>query len=32
MSGRPMKYPYTLGAQVMQFPYKFHFANNWIVR
>lgn len=29
---RHMKYPYTLGAKIAQFPYKFYFKNNWIVR
>ncbi|XP_063921913.1 uncharacterized protein LOC135136512 [Zophobas morio] len=29
---RPMKYPYTMGAKVIQFPYKFYYQNNWIWR
>ncbi|XP_044755254.1 uncharacterized protein LOC123314192 [Coccinella septempunctata] len=29
---RPMKYPYTLAAQIMQFPYAFHLKNQWIWR
>jgi len=31
MRGSPktMKYPYTLGAQIAQFPYKFYWDNNW---
>jgi len=29
---REMKYPYTLAAKVRQFPWKFHFNNNWIFR
>lgn len=29
---RHMKYPYTLGAKIAQFPYKFYFKNNWIIR
>jgi len=27
-----MKYPYTLSAKVAQFPYKFHWNNNWLFR
>ena len=30
--GRPLPYPYTTGAQLMQFPYKFNFNNNWLYR
>ena len=29
---RHMKYPYTLTAQIRQFPFKYHFNNNWIYR
>ncbi|KAL1497418.1 hypothetical protein ABEB36_008394 [Hypothenemus hampei] len=29
---RPMKYPYTLTAKIVQFPYKFYFQNNWVYR
>jgi len=29
-SGRQMRYPYTLGAQVKAFPYKFHWENCWL--
>merc|ERR1712212_1140981 len=32
MSGRVMRYPYTMGAKVMQFPYKFHWDNCWFTR
>jgi len=28
----PLPYPYTNGAQIMQFPYKFHFNNCWVVK
>jgi len=31
-SAQKMRYPYTLGAQVMQFPYKFHYENCWYTR
>lgn len=27
-----MKYPYTFTAKIVQFPYKFHFQNFWLVR
>ncbi|KAH1009644.1 uncharacterized protein LOC109545434 [Dendroctonus ponderosae] len=27
-----MKFPYTFSAQIAQFPYKFYYKNNWIVR
>ena len=30
--GRPLRYPYTWGAQVMQFPYKFHMKNAWVFK
>jgi len=29
---RTMKYPYTLTAQIKQFPYKWMFKNQWIFR
>lgn len=29
---RHMKYPYTLGAKIAQFPYKYYYKNNWIFR
>jgi len=29
MAGREMRYPYTFGAQVRAFPYKFHWENCW---
>eukprot|EP00093_Oithona_nana_P002453 02453.XXX_24188_23845_1 [CDS] Oithona nana genome sequencing. len=32
VASRPLPYPYTLGAQIMQFPYKFHFQNSWWVK
>lgn len=30
--GRPLRYPYTTGAMLMQFPYKFHYKNAWVYR
>lgn len=27
-----MKFPYTFSAKIAQFPYKFYYKNNWIVR
>merc|ERR1712029_841471 len=27
-----MRYPYTLGAQLMQVPYKFHYNNCWYTK
>ena len=30
--GRPMAYPYTLGAQIMQFPFKMHYTKNWVFK
>jgi len=27
-----MPYPYTLGAKLKAFPFKFHFDNLWVVR
>jgi hypothetical protein len=30
--GRPLPYPYTTGAQLMQFPWKFYYKNNWLFR
>lgn len=30
--GRPLRYPYTTGAMLMQFPYKFHFNKAWVYR
>ena len=32
VGGRPLPYPYTFGAQIMQFPYKFHWNNSWWVK
>ncbi|XP_066249689.1 uncharacterized protein roh [Euwallacea similis] len=29
---RPMKFPYTFSAKLAQFPYKFYFNNNWVVK
>ncbi|KAL1501010.1 hypothetical protein ABEB36_006416 [Hypothenemus hampei] len=29
---RHMKFPYTLGAKLVQFPYKFYFQNNWVFK
>merc|ERR1711997_761211 len=29
-SGRQMRYPYTLGAQIKAFPFKFHWENCWL--
>lgn len=29
---RRMKYPYTFTAKMVQFPYKFHFQNFWLIR
>ena len=28
--GRPMRYPYTWGAQLMQYPWKFHYKTAWV--
>ena len=30
--GRPLPYPNILGAQMMQFPYRFYYQNNWLYR
>lgn len=30
--GRPMKYPYTFTAKIVQFPWKFYFQNQWVFR
>nr|CAD7413094.1 unnamed protein product [Timema cristinae] len=30
--GRPMKFPYTFTAKLVQFPLKFYIQNNWIWR
>ncbi|KAJ8976304.1 hypothetical protein NQ317_010258 [Molorchus minor] len=27
---RPMKYPYTFTAKMVQFPWKYYFTNQWI--
>nr|ALS04504.1 hypothetical protein YQE_10512 [Acartia pacifica]ALS04505.1 hypothetical protein [Acartia pacifica] len=27
-----MRYPYTLGAQLMQFPWKKFYKQNWVIR
>jgi len=32
ITDRTMKYPYTLGAQVRQFPYRFYWNNSWIFK
>ncbi|XP_045474858.1 uncharacterized protein LOC123680801 [Harmonia axyridis] len=31
-SERPMKFPYTTAAQLMQFPYAYHWKNQWTFR
>eukprot|EP00095_Tigriopus_kingsejongensis_P009830 maker-scaffold21_size687808-snap-gene-1.17 protein:Tk09830 transcript:maker-scaffold21_size687808-snap-gene-1.17-mRNA-1 annotation:"hypothetical protein G5I_13062" len=31
-SGQLLKYPYTLGARIMQFPFKMHYQKNWLFR
>uniref|UniRef100_A0A6M2E1N1 Putative conserved plasma membrane protein n=1 Tax=Amblyomma tuberculatum TaxID=48802 RepID=A0A6M2E1N1_9ACAR len=31
-TSRRMKYPYTMTAKIVQFPYKFHWQNFWLVR
>ncbi|XP_028128302.1 uncharacterized protein LOC114324628 [Diabrotica virgifera virgifera] len=31
-SSRPMKFPYTFTAKLVQFPYKHYFKHNWIYR
>ncbi|KAF0290961.1 hypothetical protein FJT64_010873 [Amphibalanus amphitrite] len=32
MSGRPMKYPYTLSAKIAQFPWGLYWKNAWVFR
>jgi len=32
MSGRQMKYPYTLSAKIALFPYRHHFQNHWVYK
>ena len=32
MSGRPMKYPYTLSAKIAQFPWGMYWKNAWVFR
>merc|ERR1711915_175725 len=32
MSGRMMKYPYTLSAKIAQFPYGYYIKNQWVFR
>ncbi len=32
MSGRQMKYPYTLTAKIGQFPWKHHFTGHWLYK
>jgi hypothetical protein len=31
-AARKMAYPYTLGAQVMQFPFKYYYNNSWVFK
>ncbi|CAN8000068.1 unnamed protein product [Ixodes hexagonus] len=31
-SSRRMKFPYTLTAKIVQFPYRFHYENMWIIK
>jgi len=28
----PLPYPYTTGAKINAFPFKFHFNNNWVFK
>lgn len=30
--GRPMKYPYTFTAKLVQFPWKFYLTKNWLYK
>ncbi|TRY63942.1 hypothetical protein TCAL_10955 [Tigriopus californicus] len=32
MSGRTMKFPYTIGAQVTQFPFAYYFNKSWVFK
>merc|ERR1711887_267638 len=32
MSGRAMKYPYTLGAKIAQFPFGYYIKNQWLFK
>merc|ERR1711875_77398 len=32
MSGRAMKYPYTLGAKIAQFPFGYYLKNQWVFK
>merc|ERR1712215_598250 len=32
MSGRAMKYPYTLGAKIAQFPVGYYIKNQWLFK
>ena len=32
MSGRVMKYPYTVGAQFRHFPFRMYFEKDWVYR
>merc|ERR1712168_1145441 len=32
MSGRAMKYPYTLGAKIAQFPFGYYVKNQWVFK
>merc|ERR1719339_486090 len=32
MSGRAMKYPYTLGSKIAQFPYGYYIKNQWVFK
>lgn len=31
-SGRPMIYPYTQGARLVQFPYRLYFEKGWALK
>ncbi|XP_029830009.3 uncharacterized protein LOC115314984 [Ixodes scapularis] len=31
-SSRRMKFPYTFTAKLVQFPYKFHYNNMWLIK
>merc|ERR1711887_147911 len=32
MSGRAMKYPYTMGAKIAQFPFGYYIKNQWMFK
>nr|XP_027237423.1 uncharacterized protein LOC113828617 [Penaeus vannamei] len=32
MSGRAMKYPYTLSAKIAQFPFSYYVKNQWVFK